>query len=82
MENTKMTEQTSTDNTNSTYKKFNYGRFDWKATFPTIDEVRNATDEQLIKYYRFLPPAQNNFEKGKVLRHVVYEVKRRFLQQR
>lgn len=75
-------ESTSTDNAEPKYKKFNYGRCDWKATYPTIDEVRNSTDEQLIKYYRFLPPAQNNAEKGRVLRHVVYEVKRRFLSHR
>lgn len=58
---------------------FDYGRTDWKLEFPeSRDAVKAASDETLIKWYRFLPPALGNYKKALLLSDIVYEVKKRF----
>ena len=57
---------------------FNYGRFDWKMPYPkTRDEIKTAEDDQLVKWWRFLSPA-NTKEKCILMGDITYEFKRRF----
>lgn len=58
--------------------KFNYGRFDWKLPYPkNTEEIRSAEDEQIIKWWRFLPPAKSK-ENSYILNNIVYEFNKRF----
>ena len=57
----------------------NYGRFDWKMKFPeNRDAIRNADDDQIVKWWRFLPPALNDKYKMILLSDITYEFKKRF----
>ena len=57
---------------------FNYGRCDWKMSYPkNRDEIKTADDDQLVKWWRFLSPA-NTKEKCILMGDITYEFKRRF----
>lgn len=58
---------------------YNYGRVDWKLDYPiSRDAVKEADDETIIKWYRFLAPALGNYRKNLLLSDIMYEVRKRF----
>lgn len=63
----------------SNTKRHNYGRFVWTMKYPSsYEEIIKARDEEIIKWWRFLPPAQNDSTKKVLLNSVVEEFNKRF----
>lgn len=46
-----------------TQKTNNIGRVDWKLEFPkSVDEIRNSSDDDLVRWYRFLPEGNTPYK--------------------